>query len=58
MTSPLNSVGTALYASPEATRHAQLFLLQSFLASLVTSASVFAIEVCLFVLLKDRVKQL
>lgn len=58
MTSPLGSAGTALYASPEAARHAQGLSLRNFLASLVTSAVIFATEVCLFLLLKDRLKQI
>ena len=58
MTSPLDSAGTALYASPEAARHAQGLSLRNFLASLVTSAVIFATEVCLFLLLKDRLKQI
>ncbi len=58
MTSPLDSAGTALYASPEAARHAQGLSLRNFLASLVTLATIFAIEVYVFVLLKDRLKQI
>ena len=54
----LTNTSTALRASPEAARHAQGLSLRTFLASLVTSASVFAVEVCLFVLLKDRLKQI
>ena len=56
MTSPLGSAGTALYALPGAARHAQGLSLRNFLASLITSAAIFAIEVCAFVLLKDRLK--
>ncbi len=58
MTSPLGSAGTALYASPEAARHAQGLSLRNFLASLITSTAVFATGVCVFVLLKDRFKQI
>ncbi len=47
-----------LQASPKAAQHAQGLSLRNFLASLTTSASVFAVEVCLFVILKDRLKQL
>ena len=58
MTSPLGSAGTALYALPGAARHAQGLSLRNFLASLVTSVAIFAIEVGAFVLLKDRLKQI
>jgi len=58
MTSSLSSAGTALNASPEKAQHAQGLSLRTFLASLATSAAVFAIEVCIFVFLKDRLKQI
>lgn len=56
MTSPLDSAGTALYASPEAARHAQGLSLRNSLTSLVISAAIFTTEVCVFVFLKDRLK--
>lgn len=58
MTSSLGSADTALYASSEAARHAQELSLRNFLASLITSTIVFVIEVCVFVLLKNRFKQI
>ena len=58
MTFMLTNTSSALRASSEAAWHTQELSLQIFLASLVTSASVFAVEVCLFVLLKDRLKQI
>ncbi len=58
MTFSLGSAGIAFYALLEAARHAQGLSLRNFLASLVTLAAIFAIEVCVFVLLKDRLKQI
>lgn len=58
MTFSLDSADTALYASLEAAQHAQEFSLRNFLMSLVTSMIVFVIEVCVFVLLKNRLKQI
>lgn len=42
----------------EKARQAQGLSLQTFLTSLTTSASLFLLEVCLFIILKDRVKSL
>ena len=58
MISPLGSASTALYASPGVVRYAQGLSLRNFLVSFVISAAIFAIEVCVFVLLKDRLKQI
>ena len=48
----------ALHASSEAAQHAQGLSLKNFLTSFTTSTSVFAVEVCLFVVFKNRFKQL
>ena len=58
MTTALGSSATVLDASPEAARHVQSLQLRNFLASLVTSAAIFATEVSVFVLLKGRLKNL
>lgn len=58
MMSSLSSAGTALNASPEKAQHAQELSLRTFLTSLATFATVFAIEFCIFVFLKNRLKQI
>jgi len=56
MVSPFSSTSTTLYALPVVATHAQGLSLRNFLISLIISMAVFTTEVCIFILLKDRLK--
>ena len=56
MSSPLNAVVNTLHLPPKTIQNTYGLSLRTFLASLVTSASVFALQISLFVFLKDKVK--
>jgi hypothetical protein len=52
------NITAALNASSNAAQRNQGASLHSFLASLTVSASIFGLEIVLFILLKDRLTQL